>query len=121
MYDSLHPLCFNLVLVWHQVVPTSVKTGAKMAQVGPKLVQVRPKMAQVADFGIQNGPGEAQVADLEVQNGPWDQVKGCRDAPGMHQGCTKDAPRMHQGCTKDAPGNDFDIDMGPRAQQYQRI
>ena len=27
---------------------------------------------------------------------PWDQVKGCREAPGMHQGCTVDAPRMQR-------------------------
>ena len=84
----------NFGRLCHQLVPTSAKVGAKLPQVGPKF-------AQVADFGVQNGHWEAQVADLEVQNGPWDQVKGCRDAPRMHRGCTRDAPRMPQGriCT----------------------
>ena len=66
------------------------------AKVGPKLPQVGPKFAQVADFWVQNEPWDAQIAVLGGQNGPWDQVKGCEDAPGMHQGCTEDAPRKPQ-------------------------
>ena len=87
----------NFGRLCHQLVPTSAK-------VGPKLPQVGPKFAQVADFWVQTEPWDAQIAVLGGQNGPWDQVKGCEDAPGMHQGCTRDAPRMHQGCTRDAPG-----------------
>ena len=94
----------NFGRLCHQLVPTSAK-------VGPKLPQVGPKFAQVADFWVQNEPWDAQVADLGGQNGPWDQVKGCEDAPGMHQGCTRDAPRMHQGCTRDAPGMHLDPKM----------
>ena len=75
----------NFGRLCHQLVPTSAK-------VGPKLPQVGPKFAQVADFWVQNEPWDAQIAVLGGQNGPWDQVKGCEDAPGMHQGCTEDAP-----------------------------
>ena len=83
----------NFGRLCHQLVPTSAK-------VGPKLPQVGPKFAQVADFWVQNEPWDAQIAVLGGQNGPWDEVKGCEDAPGMHQGCTEDAPGMHQGCTE---------------------
>ena len=88
----------NFGRLCHQLVPTSAK-------VGPKLPQVGPKFAQVADFGVQNEPWDAQVADLGGQNGPWDQVKGCEDAPGMHQGGTKEAPGRHQGSTREHPTN----------------
>ena len=44
-----------------------------------------------------------------AQKGPWDQVKGCRDAPGRHQVCTKYAPSMHQGDTRRSVGGYFAV------------
>ena len=57
---------------------------------------------------------------LRVKRRPWDQVKGCEDAPRMHQGCTKEAPGMHQGGTRDAPRRNLHINMGPRAAPIKR-
>ena len=46
--------------------------------------------------GAMGGAEIAKYLYLRSKNRPWDQVKGCREAPGMHQGCTGDAPRMHR-------------------------
>ena len=63
-------------------------------------------------FGLMGGARGTK----ELQKGPWDQVKGCKEAPGRHQGVTKEAPRRHhRGGTREAPRNDLHIDMGPRA------
>ena len=69
-----------------------------------------------AHFGLMGGARGTK----ELQKGPWDQVKGCEEAPGRHQGGTREAPRRHQGGTKEAPSRHLHIVMGPRALLFQR-
>ena len=57
---------------------------------------------------------------FRVHKGPWDQVWGCREAPGRHRGGTREAPRRHQGGTKEAPRRQLAIHGGPKAAHIKR-
>ena len=61
-----------------------------------------PKTEKMAyKFEVKNNMNKKTKKEETLMLGggqkvPWDQVKGCEEAPGMHQGCTRDAPGMPQ-------------------------
>ena len=72
----------------------------KWAAIGPKVAPKWPRSDSCWPFGGGRDP-------KELQKEPWDQVNGCKEAPGD----TKEAPRRHQGGTKEAPGKHLAIVM----------
>ena len=121
IYDSLHPLCFNLVLV-------SGAFGTRLCQLPLKLVpkwlklaegwfKLVPRWLKLPTLGSKADLGRLRLRTWRSKMDPGTKSMGAR----RHQGGTKEAPRMHQGCTKDASGKNLHIDMGPRAHHFQII
>ena len=84
--------------------PLWVYRGDGWSKLGIQMVDERHLVAQSWPVAIHFGPLGGAKGHKRAQKEPWDQVKGCKEAPGRHQGGTKEAPR-----------NDLHIDMGPRA------
>ena len=82
----------NITIVKANLVPN----WPKLDQVGINRLQVRPSSSKVGSSCEQVSSEWGSSAILGVQNRPWDQVKGCKDAPGIY----RDALGMHQGCVK---------------------
>ena len=80
-----------------------------------KLVFYHPKKSILdrcwLPFWVQKGTQNLLLMLWGVQKIPWDQVSGCKEAPGRHQGGTKEAPRRHQGGTNEDVGLFFLILM----------
>ena len=132
IYDSLHPLCFNLVLV-------SGTFGTKLCQLPLKLVpkwlklaeswfKLVPRWLRLPTLGSKADLGRLRLRTWRSKMDPGTKSIGARrhrggteEAPRRHRGGTKEAPRMHQGTTKEAPRSDLAVETGPRAPHYQRI